>query len=156
VTVWGTVAQAGELDATATVTSLVEPDPSSTNNTAALTLMPESTSGSSGPPAPTLAVKTKPSVTGIPLVGRTLRGIVGTWTTAPAEVVYRWQRCSRSACNAIPKATGRTYRLRRSDAGRRIRFVAVGYAQAERVVSISRAVSVRMPPTARRRSGKAH
>lgn len=155
VTVSGTVAQAGALDASATVTSLLEPDPSSANNTVTLTLQPQATGGG-GTPAPTLAVMTKPSVAGIPLVGRTLHGIAGSWTTTPTQIVYRWQRCVRSACTAIANATGKTYRLRRSDAGRRIRFVEVAYAQAERVMSASPAVEVRMPPIVRRRASKAH
>ncbi|MET4077442.1 hypothetical protein [Janibacter sp. UYMM211] len=62
---------------------------------------------------------TRPSVAGNPRVGRTLEARVGRWTPSPTSYAYRWYRDGR----AISGATGKTYRVTSSDAGRRLKVV---------------------------------
>lgn len=65
----------------------------------------------------------RPAVTGQPLVGEELSVSNGTWTPTPASFVYQWQRCDtdRENCLNIAGATGRTYGVRATDAGNRLR-----------------------------------
>lgn len=67
------------------------------------------------PPAPT--VVTGPSVTGEPVVGRTLSAAPGTWTDGPTSFAYQWLRCLSGQCTEVPGATGGSYVLTKADAG---------------------------------------
>ncbi|KRE59418.1 hypothetical protein ASG92_22595 [Arthrobacter sp. Soil736] len=81
----------------------------------------------------------KPSVRGLPFVGRTLSGSVGTWRVAPTRYSYQWLRNGI----AIKGATGSTYRLTTADKGRKVsvRIVAAraGYLSGS---SISAATAI--------------
>lgn len=57
-----------------------------------------------------------PTVTGTPLVGGVLTVATGEWSPVPDTTTYQWKRNGVS----IPGATGSTYRLTASDAGKSI------------------------------------
>jgi hypothetical protein len=74
-----------------------------------------------GPPANTQS----PRPTGAMVVGQQVTADPGTWVgRQPITFTYRWLRCNTAGgdCVAISGATGRTYRLTQSDAGRKVRF----------------------------------
>lgn len=75
----------------------------------------------SGAPVATTA----PAVSGRAEVGQTLAGTVGTWVGAqPISFSFSWSRCDANArgCQAIPGATGATYRVALADVGGRLQF----------------------------------
>jgi hypothetical protein len=79
----------------------------------------------------------RPTVTGLPRVGRRLSTTTGRWSSdaPPAGYAYRWERCVGRRCSAIRGAIRATYRVRRADLGRRLRvrvtaFDAVGSTDA--------------------------
>ena len=62
--------------------------------------------------------RTRPTLSGSPLVGSTLTANNGTWTGA-STFSYQWQLCDGSGnnCTNIAGATGKTYGVRSSDVG---------------------------------------
>ena len=65
---------------------------------------------------------TKPTITGTPpVVGNTLTAENGTWTGA-TTFSYQWQQCDANGnnCVDISGATGKTYGVRSTDAGREL------------------------------------
>jgi hypothetical protein len=62
--------------------------------------------------------RTRPTISGSPLVGSTLTADNGTWTGA-STFSYQWQLCDGSGnnCANIAGATGKTYGVRSSDVG---------------------------------------
>lgn len=56
------------------------------------------------------------TVSGRPVVGRTLRAVPGTWTPGSVALTYQWLRDGA----AIAGATGRNHRLVQADAGHRV------------------------------------
>jgi hypothetical protein len=66
--------------------------------------------------APTVLNVAKPTVRGLPAVGKTLSAGVGTWRVPPTRYSYQWLRNGI----AVKGATGSTYRLTTADKGRRI------------------------------------
>jgi hypothetical protein len=62
--------------------------------------------------------RTRPTISGTPVVGSTLTANNGTWTGA-STFSYTWQLCDGSGnnCATIAGATGRTYGVRSSDVG---------------------------------------
>jgi hypothetical protein len=62
--------------------------------------------------------RTRPSISGSPVVGSTLTANNGTWTGA-STFSYQWQLCDGSGnnCVNIAGATGKTYGVRSSDVG---------------------------------------
>lgn len=67
-------------------------------------------------PAPT------PKISGTRRVGKTLTVLTGTWKSGVTKT-YRWQRCSLStgSCSNISGATSKTYKLKSTDRGKKIR-----------------------------------
>ena len=65
----------------------------------------------------------RPEITGEPEVGQELTAEDGTWTNAPTSFAYQWQRCDVDAvsCVVVTGATGKTYGVRASDVGFRLR-----------------------------------
>jgi hypothetical protein len=65
----------------------------------------------------------RPAITGDPEVGQELTAEDGTWTNSPTSFGYQWQRCDIDAvfCAAVAGATGKTYGVRASDVGFRLR-----------------------------------
>jgi hypothetical protein len=65
-----------------------------------------------------------PQITGTAKVGQTLTVSNGTWTDAPTDYTYQWQRCTSStSCADITGATKQTYVVRTADATRTLRAV---------------------------------
>jgi hypothetical protein len=64
-----------------------------------------------------------PRVRGEAVVGQRLLASHGRWRRRPRRYRYAWQRCAGTGtrCAFIPRARGRTYRIRTSDVGRRLR-----------------------------------
>jgi len=75
----------------------------------------------SGGDAP--VVKTKPSVSGSAIVGDELTADAGTWTGGATTFTFQWQRCDSAGtgCADVTNATARSYGVRTSDAGHRMR-----------------------------------
>jgi hypothetical protein len=82
-------------------------------------------STSTGPPRNTI----EPSISGTPIVGRTLSGSVGTWAGADPSFARQWVRCGAdgglsdgSNCTPITGATTSSYIPSSDDVGQRLRF----------------------------------
>ena len=140
----GAVTNHGNGTYTATITS------SKTAQTATITATDSSVSPSvaghgylaqTAPPTPP-ANLVAPSISGTAVVGRTLAASPGTWSgTSPIAYAYQWQRCKRS-CSAIPKATGRVYKLGKADQGTHLRVLVT----ASNSVGIRQATSTQTAP----------
>ena len=70
----------------------------------------------------------RPTISGDPEVGQELTAEDGTWTNTPTSFAYQWQRCDIDAvaCIAVAGATGKTYGVRSSDVGFRLRVEVTG------------------------------
>jgi hypothetical protein len=146
VTLFGTVAQPGELDLTATVKSLAEPEFDAKDNTVTLKLVPVTTTGGGnegggGASAPKAVAA--PTVSGKAAPGGTLHASAAKWSSTPSKVVYQWQLCKATGCTAIKGATKTTLKVAKSYAGRRVRVVATATIQGTSVKSTSRMVAIR-------------
>jgi hypothetical protein len=87
---------------------------------AALTVIAGAAARSAAPPQNTR----EPSISGSPIVGKTLTGNRGTWSGANLSYTYSWLRCSGTGtnCAAITGATQTRYTLVSADLGATIRF----------------------------------
>lgn len=67
----------------------------------------------------------RPTISGEPEVGQTLTAEEGTWTNSPTSFGYHWQRCDLDvvSCAPVTGATARSYGVRASDVGFRLRVV---------------------------------
>ena len=65
----------------------------------------------------------RPTISGTARVGQTLTANNGSWSGNPDSFAYQWQRCDAdgSNCGAIAAATARTYLVRTTDLGFRLR-----------------------------------
>lgn len=90
------------------------------------------------------ALTKAPHVSGRARVGKKLSASHGSWTNTPTTYRLQWLRCNRygRSCRSIPRATRRTYRLTRRDAGRRLRLRVIALNAAGSTTATSR-------PTAR-------
>jgi hypothetical protein len=97
-----------------------------------------------------------PTISGTPIVGKTLTGTRGTWTNNPTSYSYRWARCAANggACSLIPQATSVQYTLTSADVGHTIRFGVIAtnkdgagtaYSSATAVITTSRPVNTSAP-----------
>lgn len=84
-----------------------------------------------------------PALHGKPVVGRTITATPPTWSAAPTSVVYRWQRCTATACTRIAGATRLSLALTRADAGHGVRLVATAVVDGATIVSASKKLAVR-------------
>jgi subtilisin family serine protease len=82
---------------------------------------------------------TAPAIAGQPVVGATLRGRVGAWSGGGAlSFLYRWERCRDASCRARSLVgQGRSYRVRASDRGFRLRFTVTTTNEAGRATASS-------------------
>jgi hypothetical protein len=148
VLVSGAVGQAGEQDATATVTSVVEPVLNPGDDTVTLKLAAPPAPTPTPTPTPTphpivLSVMKAPVLHGTAKPGHTLRAVAPVWSATPKRVRFSWQLCVGTRCSTIPKATGTSLLLRKTWVGKRVRFVAVGISGTKSVTSRSPFVLVR-------------
>jgi hypothetical protein len=67
-------------------------------------------------------LKTRPALSGDPVVGSSLETTTGTWTGA-TSFRYAWQQCASNGndCATIAGATGRSYTVRTADVGQELR-----------------------------------
>jgi len=142
VTVSGTVAQAGELDLTATVTSLLEPELDGKDNSLTFKLVPQVFKPPATPPTAPSA-KAAPTLAGTPVPGRTLRAASAKWSSAPTMVAYQWQLCTSTRCTAIGGATGALLRVVKAYVGRSVRVVETATIDGQTVKSTSRRMAIR-------------
>jgi Domain of unknown function DUF11 len=146
VTIWALVAKAGELDVTATVRSLLEPDLNPANNSVTLKLLPASTGGGGGGgggggTTPTLTRPTK--VSGTDRVGHLLRAVAPAWTATPSRLTYQWLLCRATLCKPIAGATQPTLKLLPGYAGGSVKLMATGTFGSANLRSSSKPVPVR-------------
>jgi hypothetical protein len=88
-----------------------------------------SAAGTASPPTN----ESPPTISGAPLVGKTLTAANGSWSgTNPMSFAHEWQRCNSSggSCAAIGSATSLTYTAQSADAGHTLR-VAVTATNAD-------------------------
>jgi hypothetical protein len=90
---------------------------------AALVLVGTLAGGGSAASAPKPQNVSKPTVTGTPQEGQTLRGDRGAWNGV-SDYNYFWERCSRSggSCSNIGGQHAATYTIQNADVGRTVRF----------------------------------
>ena len=76
--------------------------------------------GAAGAAAP--ETTSPPTITGAPILGKTLTAGNGLWRNNPTAFTYRWMRCDAKGnnCNRISGATEKTYDLVSADLGRTI------------------------------------
>jgi hypothetical protein len=68
---------------------------------------------------------TSPVLNGAAKTGQTLNVSNGTWTGAPTNYTYKWQRCTGTTCTTIAGETNNTYVVRAADVGHKVRAVVV-------------------------------
>jgi hypothetical protein len=93
----------------------------------------------------------RPIVSGTPEVGQALTADEGSWTGNPTAFAFQWQHCDADnivACTDIVGATGKTYTLRASDLGYRLR-VKVTARNAKGSATATSAVTAVIRPAAR-------
>ncbi len=75
--------------------------------------------GPIAPPRPLLVATAQATISGVPVVGKTVQVTSGGWSPVPAKLTYRWERCNANGrlCAAIPNATGSSYTLAAADLG---------------------------------------
>ena len=130
VTLFGTVAQADELDLTASVQSRVETELAKANNTMTFKLMPAGSpppGGGGGSFSPPHALR-PPIVLGKHKIGNTVQATLPDWDSTPTRVTYQWQLCTGTRCVAIRGATKLTLKLLAAWAGHSVRIVATATA----------------------------
>ena len=81
----------------------------------------------------------KPSVSGDTLPGATLTVSNGSWNPAPTSFTYQWQRCDTSGANClnVAGATGKTYGVRTTDAGSRLRALVTAHKSTDQTTVAS-------------------
>ncbi|MDQ2623608.1 MAG: hypothetical protein M3Y20_00465 [Actinomycetota bacterium] len=90
-------------------------------------------------PGDKISVTKAPVVTGTAKVGKSLKATKGSWKPAPSKFAYQWKRNGK----AIKKATKSTYKLTKSDAGKKITVtVTATRASFKKASATSKAVGV--------------
>lgn len=113
-----------------------------------------STSARSGPTdvvgtsAAPLRNTAPPTITGEARVGQELAANEGTWTGNPSSFAFQWQRCNIDAvtCVDVTGATGRSYGVRLTDLGFRLR-VGITARQGTRTGTAMSAPTAVVEPT---------
>ena len=95
------------------------------DGTASATSDPTGVIGTANGPANTV----KPSVSGSTLPGSTLTVSNGSWNPTPTSYTYQWQRCGSdgTGCTNVAGATGKTYGVRTTDTGSRMRALVTAH-----------------------------
>lgn len=141
VTLFGTVAQAGDLTLVATIKSLQEPEADPSNNTTTLKLTPTGSSTQTSKPP---ATQRPPVTTKLPILVLPAFAKVGTvLRVAKAKgATYVWQICI-STCRVIRGATKPTLKLTKAFVGHSVRVVVhmKGKTRASKKVKVKISVS---------------
>ena len=63
--------------------------------------------------------KSAPTISGSPIVGKTLTATTGLWSNSPTSFSYQWQQCDQKGnnCTNIKGATSKTYTLTKDEIG---------------------------------------
>ena len=85
---------------------------------------------------------TPPTISGKPIVGRTLVARPAVWSAEPSRVVYLWQLCTKTSCRAIKGATKLRLKLTQVDRGRSVRVVATASIGGASVTARSGKIAV--------------
>jgi len=94
------------------------------DGSASATSDPSGVIGSAKGPANTVT----PALSGDATAGSTLTVTNGAWSPKPASFTYQWQRCTDVAdCTNVAGATGKTYGVRTSDAGSKLRALVTAH-----------------------------
>jgi len=120
VQLYGTVSVAGELDLTATATSLLEPELNPLDNTVTFKLLPAAPPAPSPPPTPNppSAPSAPPTrILGTARVGSTIHVV------RVQGARYQWQLCTAKGCVRIKSAITPSLKLIRREAGKRVRVL---------------------------------
>ena len=95
----------------------------------------------------TAVLRSAPTLSGVPMVGQTLRTTSGSWvSTSKVTLTNQWQRCSSlstTSCVNINRATSKSYKLTASDGGMYIRNV-VSAKNSAGTVSVATAMSAQV------------
>jgi len=85
----------------------------------------------------------KPSVSGSTLPGETLTASNGTWSPSPTSYSYQWQRCDTdgASCLNVSGATGKTYGVRSSDIGHRMRALVTAHTSGSQQTTVQSSAS---------------
>ena len=75
------------------------------------------------PPLPVIIAA--PSITGSARVGQTLTDAQGSWSNAPTQYAYQWERCDSTGanCQSVTAATGPSYTVADADIGSTVRVL---------------------------------
>ena len=93
-------------------------------------------------PTPPYALR-PPTISGTPLVGRTLTAVAPIWSVTPTRVAYHWELCSKSSCTAIRRATTLRLKLTSADRAHSVRIVAIAMLNGVATTSRSGKLAVR-------------
>ncbi len=68
---------------------------------------------------PLLVATAQPTISGVPIQGKTLQVTTGAWSPTPTTVTYSWLRCNRNGrlCDRIANASGNAYVVGAIDVG---------------------------------------
>jgi hypothetical protein len=129
VTLFGTVAQAGDETLVATITSLQEPEADPSNNTTTLQITPAGAT-TTHPPAPK-PVLSAPTVAGVPALGAVIR------VALVPGARYSWQLCALR-CKPIAGATKPTLKITKAFLGHSLRIVVIanGTSQVSKKIPV--------------------
>jgi hypothetical protein len=144
VTIWGTVGRSGDLVATASARSLLEPERDPSDNTATLTLRSALPMASAAPPAAPFSrakVTRGIVVTGIPIVGGILRATLPVWQDPARQVGLHWQICDLR-CATIAGASGQILKLVPRFARHSVRLLVTARVDGIAVATTSRQIAV--------------
>jgi hypothetical protein len=102
-----------------------------------------------GSNAAPLSNTARPTITGEARVGQELTAGEGTWTGNPTSFTYQWQRCDVESliCADVTGATGKTYGVRITDLGFRLRVAVTAHKDARSGTATSAATGI-VAPTA--------
>lgn len=91
----------------------------------------------------------RPTITGEARVGQELTATEGTWTGNPTSFAFQWQRCDIDAitCLDVTGATGRSYGVRLTDLGYRLRVQVTARKDGRSGVATSALTAVVEPTT---------
>lgn len=149
---WSFEYQAPQPEPTPTPTVTATPEPSVTPTPEpTATPTPEPTPTPSPEPGKKLTKAPTPAVSGTGKVGKTLKAKAGTWKPSKVSLTYQWLRDGLP----IAKATKSSYKLAKTDAGRRITVAVTGSktgyepttrtSKAKSVAKVRSAVKLSMP-----------
>jgi hypothetical protein len=102
-----------------------------------------------GSNAAPLSNTARPTITGEARVGQELTAGDGTWTGNPTSFTYKWQRCDVESliCADVTGATGKTYGVRITDLGFRLRVEVTAHKDARSGTATSAATAIVAPTT---------